>query len=171
MKRTNQELFKTYIMEALILLLEKRDFSKITVKEITDKAGVNRSTYYRNFDCKEDIILFFYTSILRKCISSDDLETHLTNVFKQFFIYKDELLCLHKNKLSYLLLTVLNSFFCQQQNTSNFNQDFEIYYHAGGVFNTLMLWFDQSMEIKVELLVKKSIEILPDDFKSVLVKK
>lgn len=171
MKRTNQELFKTYIMEALLLLLAKQDFSKITIKEITDKAGVNRSTYYRNFDCKEDIIIFFYTSILKKCISSDNLETHLTNVFKQFMIYKDELLCLHKNKLSYLLLAVLNSFFSEHQKSNDFNQDFKIYYHSGGVFNTMMLWFDQGMEIKTEVLVKKSLEILPNDFKSVLVKK
>ena len=32
--------------DALILLLEKKDFEYITVKEICNKAGVNRSTFY-----------------------------------------------------------------------------------------------------------------------------
>ena len=31
--------------EALILLLEKKEYSFITVKEICEKAGVNRSTF------------------------------------------------------------------------------------------------------------------------------
>lgn len=54
MKRKNSEtnLLKLYISEALILLLEKKEFSEITIKEITKKAGVNRSTYYRNFKSK-----------------------------------------------------------------------------------------------------------------------
>lgn len=62
MNRNDPELFKTYIMEAFILLLEEKSFSEITIKEITKKAGVNRSTYYRNFDSKEDIIIFFISS-------------------------------------------------------------------------------------------------------------
>lgn len=58
-KKREADLFKTYIMEALVILLEKKKFSEITIKEITRKAGVNRSTYYRNFHSKEEIITFF----------------------------------------------------------------------------------------------------------------
>ena len=36
--------------EALILLLEKKEYSFITVKEVCEKAGVNRSTFYLHYD-------------------------------------------------------------------------------------------------------------------------
>lgn len=173
MNRNDPELFKTYIMEAFILLLEEKSFSEITIKEITKKAGVNRSTYYRNFDSKEDIIIFFYQFILKKCLSNEDLEGHLTNIFNQFLIYQRELLCLHQNNLSHFLLSVLNSFFIEQMIINgevDFEKDFALRYHSGGVFNTLLLWFDYKMEIEPKYLVKKSIEILPNNFQFFLIK-
>ena len=171
MKNNETEIFKRYIMEALIILLEKKKLGDITIKEITNKAGVNRSTYYRNFDSKEEIITYFYRYILNKCItmqSSTKKEDHLLNVFNQFLNYKKELLCLHKNKLSYLLLEVLNDFFSEEIKENNFDVDFEIYYHTGGIFNTILLWLDDQMKTLPIQLVKKSLEILPKDFKPFL---
>lgn len=42
--------------EALILLLEKKEYSFITVKEICEKAGVNRSTFYFHYDTIDDLL-------------------------------------------------------------------------------------------------------------------
>jgi len=42
--------------EALITLLEKKDFEYITVKEICDTAGVNRSTFYLHYDNASDLL-------------------------------------------------------------------------------------------------------------------
>ena len=42
--------------EALILLLEKKDFEFITVKEICEKAGVNRSTFYLHYETMTDLL-------------------------------------------------------------------------------------------------------------------
>ena len=36
--------------EAFILLLDKKDYEFITVKEICEKAGVNRSTFYLHYE-------------------------------------------------------------------------------------------------------------------------
>ena len=35
--------------EALLLLLEQKDYDTITVKEVCQKAGVNRSTFYLHY--------------------------------------------------------------------------------------------------------------------------
>lgn len=43
--------------EALILLLEKKEYSFITVKEICKKAGVNRSTFYLHYETMDDLLL------------------------------------------------------------------------------------------------------------------
>lgn len=42
--------------EALILLLEKKDLEYITVKEICEKAGVNRSTFYLHYETISDLL-------------------------------------------------------------------------------------------------------------------
>lgn len=172
-KNSETDLLKFYIAEALILLLEKNNISDITIKEITEKAGVNRSTYYRNFNSKEEIIVFFYTSILDNCVPVKPLpkiEDHLLNIFNQFLSYKKELLSLHKNNLSYLLLEVLNNYFIQNhtERSIDFKKEFEFCYHTGGIFNTFLLWFDFGMEPEPNFLVKKSMELLPENFKPFL---
>lgn len=42
--------------EALLLLLEKKDFEYITVKEICERAGVNRSTFYLHYETMYDLL-------------------------------------------------------------------------------------------------------------------
>ena len=42
--------------EALLLLLEKKDFEYITIKEICEKAGVNRSTFYLHYETTTDLL-------------------------------------------------------------------------------------------------------------------
>lgn len=42
--------------EAFLELLSKKDFEYITVKEICDKAGVNRSTFYLHYETVSDLI-------------------------------------------------------------------------------------------------------------------
>ena len=42
--------------EALLLLLEKKNYEFITVKEICEKAGVNRSTFYLHYETMDDLL-------------------------------------------------------------------------------------------------------------------
>ena len=42
--------------EAFLELLEKKDFTYITVKEICEKAGVNRSTFYLHYETVSDLL-------------------------------------------------------------------------------------------------------------------
>ena len=58
MNKNESKYFNTAIRmdEALITLLEKKDFEYITVKEICDTAGVNRSTFYLHYDNPSDLL-------------------------------------------------------------------------------------------------------------------
>lgn len=42
--------------EAFLELLEKKDYSFITVKEVCEKAGVNRSTFYLHYETVADLL-------------------------------------------------------------------------------------------------------------------
>ena len=58
MNKSESKYFNTAIKmdEALITLLEKKDFEYITVKEICDTAGVNRSTFYLHYENTSDLL-------------------------------------------------------------------------------------------------------------------
>lgn len=58
MNKNESKYFNTAIKmdEALISLLEKKDFEYITIKEICDTAGVNRSTFYLHYENTNDLL-------------------------------------------------------------------------------------------------------------------
>lgn len=58
MNKSESKYFNTAIKmdEALLTLLEKKEFSYITIKEICDVAGVNRSTFYLHYENTTDLL-------------------------------------------------------------------------------------------------------------------
>lgn len=46
----------TLMDEALLLLLEQKEFDRITVKEVCRKAGVNRTTFYLHYENMNDLL-------------------------------------------------------------------------------------------------------------------
>ena len=76
MNKNESKYFNTAIRmdEALITLLEKKDFEYITIKEICDTAGVNRSTFYLHYENTYDLLQETTRYILDKhfaCYSTD----------------------------------------------------------------------------------------------------
>lgn len=59
MNRSESKYFATAekMDEAFLMLLEKKDFAYITVKEICETAGVNRSTFYLHYETIGDLLL------------------------------------------------------------------------------------------------------------------
>ena len=58
MNKNESKYFNTAILfdEALIYLLENKDIEYITIKEICNKAGVNRSTFYLHYENINDLV-------------------------------------------------------------------------------------------------------------------
>ena len=49
---------KEYMADALLQAMKQKPLSKITVNEIADAAGVNRSTWFRHFRDKNEAVTF-----------------------------------------------------------------------------------------------------------------
>lgn len=54
--RKQKEFFQSCLYEALIKLMQKKNFAEISVSELCQEAGVSRMTYYRSYNTKEDIL-------------------------------------------------------------------------------------------------------------------
>ena len=50
---------KKWFAEALKCLMQNKKYSEITIMELSKKAGLDRKTFYRNFETKEDVIRFY----------------------------------------------------------------------------------------------------------------
>lgn len=167
---------KTYMAQSLLLLLEKSAFDEISIGEITRRAGVNRSTYYRNFTSKEDVVRFYLNQIMEEYIAAyallgkRSLEDYLETLFQHFYARKNELLLLYQNNLSHLLLDTLNEWLHQSKKAERIEaqEQYRIAYHVGGVYNHLMLWFSRGMEEKPLEMVQIALSILPAGFQPFL---
>lgn len=56
MYQSSNSISSSLMVEALLLLLEKKEYDVITVKEICNKVGVNRSTFYLHYNAKDDLL-------------------------------------------------------------------------------------------------------------------
>lgn len=77
MTRSESKYFATAARmdEAFLALLEEKDFAYITVKEICEKAGVNRSTFYLHYETVNDLLAESARYIIDKLIENMPQDT------------------------------------------------------------------------------------------------
>ncbi len=77
MNKNESKYFNTAIKmdEALVSLLEKKDFEYITIKEICETAGVNRSTFYLHYENTSDLLAETTRYILDKHLAYYSIDT------------------------------------------------------------------------------------------------
>ncbi len=75
MNKSESKYFNTALLmdEALYSLLEKKDLEYITVKEICQKAGVNRSTFYLHYESISDLVDEALDNVLKRFVSYFDM--------------------------------------------------------------------------------------------------
>ena len=90
MNKNESKYFNTAIKmdEALITLLEKKDFEYITIKEICDTAGVNRSTFYLHYENTHDLLKETTRYIIDKHLAYYEIDK--TRIALQFETCKRE---------------------------------------------------------------------------------
>ena len=74
MNKSESKYYNTALLmdEALLLLLEKKEYEFITVKEICEKAGVNRSTFYLHYQSIDELLFEAIEMINKRFNSSFD---------------------------------------------------------------------------------------------------
>jgi AcrR family transcriptional regulator len=66
---------QSFILDAFRALLEEKGFKSITVKEITERAGINRATFYAHYQDKFDLL-----NASLQAIFEEELERNALNV-------------------------------------------------------------------------------------------
>ena len=101
MKNSQSKYYNTALLmdEALLILLEKKEFEFITVKEICEKAGVNRTTFYLHYESMEDLLIESIEMITKRFYQTFNNETLNINSLKkdELFLINDKYLIPYLN--------------------------------------------------------------------------
>ncbi len=124
MNKSESKYYNTALLmdEALLLLLEQKEYEFITVKEICAKAGVNRSTFYLHYQSIDELLFETIEMINKKFNSSfNNKKLNPQNLKKEeLFLIEDSYLIpyLHfikENKKVYKLIHTNPFLFRKQQ--------------------------------------------------------
>ena len=175
-KNTTHEMMLGYMAGALLELMLEKDYTKISIGEIAKKAGVDRSSYYRHFKSKEDIISFFFDMVLKESLegytnlSSIDFTLYIHSIYTAFFNYRKEILLIHYANLSFLLLDVLSKRFQFSELAKDFplSKQYELSYIIGGIYNNLIFWMSRDMKETPDELTEISLQFRNEESLSLL---
>ena len=165
-KNVTSGMMMEYIEQALLLLMERKRYADITIGEITAKAGVNRSTYYRHFSSKESILQAYLDSVMEeyqtrfRARNSGAFGLYLKTMFEVFYQKRETLLMIHRAGLSHLLLPVLMERFHFDRLSEE--EQFRVAYHIGGIHSSLLLWFEHGMRETPEEMTRIALQYAPD---------
>ncbi|MFC4761126.1 TetR/AcrR family transcriptional regulator [Fructobacillus durionis] len=99
---------KEQIVKGLFTELKTKPFSEIRIASLIKTAGVGRTSYYRNFDSKEEIVDYYLSELVQVRRSSQSIPTwtrssvadNLEDIFSFFLSQKERFLLLFKSGLS-----------------------------------------------------------------------
>jgi AcrR family transcriptional regulator len=87
---------KSWIFDAVMLLMNEKPYNKITVSDIVEKAGIARQTFYYNYNDKDDVVLeylmnSFNTEIMNIETSKKDGEqNNIIFIFDYQYMVKNQ---------------------------------------------------------------------------------
>lgn len=170
-----------WLATALLELMKEKPYHQITIKEIAEKADLNRSTFYRNFNSKEDILRlhldFLAQEYINRINEANKIDmSGVARILMAFFNENLDFICsLRKNGLSSFLLEAFNLLLPHIHRAtigkyvytiSEENLELALAFNAGGMWNLLMKWIDTGFVYSYSDLVKAFEEISAFNFKS-----
>ncbi len=160
MKITRDGSVTEYIVEALLLMMNKNVYSDISITALCEKAGVTRMSFYRNFTTKEDVLKYWITSITETFLQesgisykNDSTEQYFIKLFTHLKSYSDICLNLYNAGLIYLVKDEFDHVFLTLHQGEY--DEYKSYFLAGGIYNIFLLWLIHGcQESPKELAVK-----------------
>ena len=173
MNRTNgkiAEQSRKKIVNALLTVMERYDYSEITITQLAQEAELSRKTFYRLFADKEAVVADFFECLYAECFAQIESKQarHYWDVVQCYFDFWEErkqLLFLFKknNLLSVLFEGAYKYSFkiFEYVRTKEVADSFSIplpyllAYSVGGMHSMLFKWVESDMEIPSSMLIKQ----------------
>ena len=145
------------LTSSLLILMYQKPYQEISIKDIAERADVNRRTFYRNFESKDDI-LFYYGKLLvgqlgRSIQAKGVFSFHsiCESYFEFWALNLDFLKLLKKNNLLYFLFEQFDQYHDQlhlflPKVEHKESAEFSIAFALGGFWSALVQWLNTGAE-------------------------
>lgn len=155
------QLAREYITSALIQLVREKPLSAVSIKELAERAGVSRMTFYRNYTSTEDILLSRIRDILAQ-YRRDDAEQEQQGRFYDiervrhgltyFYRHRDFADSLTRCGLSDIFLRELTKFALDKwlPRRDDPVEQYRLVSFVGILFNSYMTWVQSSQRLSLE---------------------
>ena len=142
---------KDRLMQAMISLAKEKEWTKITVTDLINRAGVARASFYRNFDTIGDLIEYgvdriranFWKSAppVEKGFISGEM---LTYTFSYYLRHKELILSFHHSGMSVNILDILTESMILSFGDMPMKSidRYSLYYYAGALYSMTICWLE-----------------------------
>jgi len=170
-KKTDRRIGKTKnkLHNALMELTAKQSYESISIKDITTKANVGRSTFYSHFEHKDELLLSKQNEILkdaRKNNNNRDIKLLITEVYVHLSHAKENLKAIANDKSGELMLdrlsTIIEDYFdydTRRAIVPNEMKSFIARACSCSIIGLAKKWIEGDQKINKEILIEKSIRI------------
>jgi AcrR family transcriptional regulator len=160
---------RSWIFDAVMILMDEKPYNKITVSDICEKAGIARPTFYYNFDDKDEVILQYLSNSLNTELmdmekTTDDKQCNIVLTFNVKYMIN------HQKNLRKVLstadveariyrelqaytLSLIKSYKKQLSAEEYLICRYKICYQLTGSLKILFDWFINGMPMPVEKLI------------------
>ncbi len=167
--RESKQLTREALETALLLLLENKSLSQITISELVSKAGVSRNAFYRNYKSKEDILEHLLNSVLRRIFNGlklFDLNTQASQAWYYLFTEakKEEhlLKVIYNNHLLQVLTQLVTKKLKGYQRwKQNQQSHYTRLFWSNAIVSVLANWIKDGMRVSVEEMAAIGLPLSP----------
>ena len=137
-----------HITDAVLKLMKSNNFHEISISQICAEAGVGRASFYRNFECKEDVISRHLKTLLdhwwMEAIQTPDFNL-IEAVFSHYLEHRELCIMLYKQGLAHLSLQSIRAACGPKPDQPNIIA-YTTAYFSYGLYGWIEEWFLRGMQ-------------------------
>ncbi|MEM8858006.1 MAG: TetR/AcrR family transcriptional regulator [Chloroflexota bacterium] len=172
------------LQDALIRLIRRKPLAKIQIKEIVEEADVSRSTFYKHFETKEQVLFSLIEDLFEKVRTTvfDEEKSEegfnilqlLTLSYEQWLMYSEELKWVLQVENKDLLIGALRTHIEMLKNEVDKHfpassklrayEDHVISFVSGGVYMLVKNWISNGMQESAETMGKITFLLIDNGF-------
>lgn len=154
--KSNERLF----MNAFLELLEKKDISKITVRELCEKTNLNRTTFYNHYLDVYDLLdkigeqhnqnIYALFSKGHSKNGKENLRLILNYMKDNQIFYRASLNSFESNRLKEGFILLIKKRILEHTKSSSINAEYQGIFLANGMLSSITYWLNNDCNISVD---------------------
>lgn len=172
---------RTLLVQALTSLLTEKTFDEIRVKDICQRAGVHRSTFYAHFEDKIHLLTYGIQELMDSLIllpsdDPDQFQHAIYRIFKFFKLNETEYSLLFLNPQNAAARQLFQDEFARvlrralrqrlPQLSLTYLTDSTLFF-TGGLFSVIVRWLQEGATVSPHEMAQRFVRVFPGSFTAV----